>query len=65
MNAPVLLLAAASANANEAELLYVIRQATPEAKVIIFCLIAFSIVAALPSVYEARRRRGRDDDYAD
>src|SRR6476660_6862621 len=46
MNAPVFLLAAAaSANANEAELLYVIKQATPEAKAIIFCLIAFSIVA--------------------
>ena len=44
MNAPVFL-AAATANANKAELLYVIEQATPEAKVIIFCLIAFSIVA--------------------
>src|SRR3954462_11130550 len=44
MNAPVIL-AAATANANKAELLYVIEQATPEAKVIIFCLIAFSIVA--------------------
>jgi biopolymer transport protein ExbB/TolQ len=46
MNAPVFaLLAAASANADKAELLYVIEKATPEAKVIIFCLIAFSIVA--------------------
>jgi biopolymer transport protein ExbB/TolQ len=34
----------ASAN-NEAELLYVWGQATPEAKVIIFCLIIFSITA--------------------
>jgi len=45
MNAPVILVAAATANANKAELLYVIEQATPEAKVIIFFLIAFSILA--------------------
>src|SRR3954468_13092547 len=44
MNAPVFL-AAATANANKAELIYVLEQATPEAKVIIFFLIAFSIVA--------------------
>jgi biopolymer transport protein ExbB/TolQ len=44
MNAPVFL-AAASANANKAELLYVLEQATPEAKVIIACLIVFSIIA--------------------
>src|SRR3954447_4181169 len=44
MNAPVIL-AAATANANKAELLYVIEQATPEAKAIIFVLIVFSIVA--------------------
>src|ERR1041384_5251341 len=44
MNAPVIL-AAATANANKAELTYVFEQATPEAKVIIFCLVAFSILA--------------------
>jgi len=44
MNAP-LILAAATANANKAELLYVIEQATPEAKVIIAFLIIFSIIA--------------------
>jgi len=44
MNAPVFF-AAASANANKAELLYVWGQATPEAKVIIVCLLVFSITA--------------------
>src|SRR2546421_12370005 len=44
MNAPVIL-AAATANANKAELLYVIEQATIEAKVIIAFLIVFSIIA--------------------
>ncbi|MEY2429949.1 MAG: biopolymer transport protein TolQ [Verrucomicrobiota bacterium] len=44
MNAP-LFLAAAVASTNEAELLYVWRQATPEAKVIIVCLLIFSIIA--------------------
>jgi len=38
-------LAAAVANANKAELLYVWEQATPEAKLIIVCLILFSITA--------------------
>jgi biopolymer transport protein TolQ len=42
MNAPVFL---AVANANKAELLYVWEQATPEAKIIIVCLVIFSIVA--------------------
>src|SRR5689334_17995212 len=44
MNAPVFF-AAAGANANKAELLYVWGQATPEAKVIIVCLLVFSITA--------------------
>lgn len=44
MNAPVIL-AAAAANAKQAELLYVWEQATPEAKVIIACLVVFSIIA--------------------
>jgi biopolymer transport protein TolQ len=38
-------LAAAAASANEPELAYVWRQATPEAKVIIGCLVLFSILA--------------------
>src|SRR4051812_5536323 len=37
--------AAGNANANKAELLYIIEQATPEAKAIIGFLIAFSILA--------------------
>ena len=44
MNAPCFL-AAAGANANKAELLYVWEQATPEAKVIIVCLLIFSVIA--------------------
>src|SRR3974390_2622363 len=44
MNAPVFF-AAAPANANKAELLYVLEQATPEAKAIIIFLVIFSIVA--------------------
>src|SRR5438477_6940546 len=45
MNAPVFLAAAAAGPANKAELLYVWRQSTPEAKVIIVCLLIFSIIA--------------------
>ena len=44
MYVPVFL-AAAAGRANEMELLYVWRQATPEGKAIIFCLLIFSIVA--------------------
>lgn len=44
MNVPILL-CAAGANAGTAELVYVWRQATPEAKVIIICLACFSVVA--------------------
>jgi len=44
MNA-ALYLAAAAANGNEAELHYVWRQATPEAKAIIVCLVVLSIIA--------------------
>ena len=44
MNAPVII-AAAAVNANKAELLYVWEQATPEGKVIIVCLLIFSIIA--------------------
>ena len=42
MNALVFL---AVANSNEAELLYVWRQATPEGKAVIVCLVLFSILA--------------------
>ena len=44
MNAPFFL-AAAVANADKAEWLYVLERATPEGKVIIFCLLVFSIIA--------------------
>ena len=44
MSAPIFL-AAAGANAHKAELLYVWEQATLEAKVIIVCLLFFSILA--------------------
>ena len=46
----------AAAN-NEAELLYVWRQATPEAKVIIFCLVIFSIVAWTVMIAKALQMR--------
>jgi biopolymer transport protein ExbB/TolQ len=44
MNVPFFI-AAIGASENKAELLYVWEQATPEAKVIIVCLIIFSIIA--------------------
>ena len=56
MNAP-LFLAAAVASTNEAELLYVWRQATPEAKVIIVCLVLFSIVAWTVMIGKALQMR--------
>jgi len=55
MNAPVFL--AAASNANQAELLYVWEQATPEAKVIIFCLIIFSITAWSVMIAKALQMR--------
>src|SRR3954451_12786784 len=45
MNAPVFFAAAGTANANKAELIYVLEQATLEAKIIIGFLIVFSITA--------------------
>src|SRR3954464_148473 len=45
MNALGFLAAAAAGNANKAELLYIIEQATPEAKAIIGFLAVFSILA--------------------
>jgi biopolymer transport protein TolQ len=55
MNAPVLI--AAAVGGNEAELLYVWHQATPEAKVIILCLVAFSIVAWTVMIGKALQMR--------
>ena len=54
MNAPVFL---AVANVNEAELLYVWRQATPEAKAIIVCLVIFSIIAWTVMIGKALQMR--------
>ncbi|HVV01689.1 MAG TPA: MotA/TolQ/ExbB proton channel family protein, partial [Verrucomicrobiae bacterium] len=45
MNALGLLAVAATPEANKAEVVYVLERATPEAKVIIFCLVVFSIIA--------------------
>jgi biopolymer transport protein TolQ len=56
MNAPVLL-AATAGNANEAELLFVLRQATPEAKAIIVFLIVFSIIAWSVMIAKALQMR--------
>ena len=56
MNAPCFL-AAAVGNANKAELLYVWEQATLEAKVIIFCLLVFSIVAWSVMIAKALQMR--------
>jgi len=44
MNVPILL-AAAAASANEAEMLFIWRRTTPEGKAVVFCLVIFSIVA--------------------
>lgn len=57
MNAPVILAAAVAGRANEAELLYVWEQATPEAKVIIFCLVIFSITAWSVMIAKALQMR--------
>src|ERR1041384_1985340 len=57
MNVPLLFAAAAAGNANKAELLYVWEQATPEAKVIIFCLVIFSIVAWSVMIAKALQMR--------
>lgn len=51
------LVAAAGANANKAELLYVWEQATPEAKVIILCLVIFSITAWTVMIFKAVQMR--------
>jgi biopolymer transport protein TolQ len=50
-------LAAAPASSSEPELLYVWEQATPEAKVIIFCLVIFSITAWSVMIWKAVQMR--------
>jgi biopolymer transport protein ExbB/TolQ len=58
MNAPLIL--AAAGTVKEAELLYVWRQATPEAKAIIFCLLVFSIIAwsvMIAKAFQMRRAK--------
>src|SRR6516225_750966 len=57
MNAPVFLAAAVGSNANQAELLYVWEQATPEAKAIIVCLVIFSIIAWSVMIAKALQMR--------
>src|SRR5260370_14486411 len=56
MNAPILL-AAAGATANKAELLYVLEQATPEGKAIIIFLVALSLVAWTVMIGKALQMR--------
>jgi biopolymer transport protein ExbB/TolQ len=59
MYAPVFL-AAAAANSSKGELPYIWEQATIEAKVIIFCLVIFSIVAWTVMIFKAiQMRRAR------
>jgi biopolymer transport protein ExbB/TolQ len=59
MNAPVFL-AVAGANANTAEWLYVVRQATPEGKAILIFLGLFSIIAWSVMIFKAvQMRRAR------
>jgi biopolymer transport protein TolQ len=57
MNVPILLAAAAGRAANEPELLYVWRQATPEGKGVIFCLLIVSIVAWSVMIAKALQMR--------
>jgi biopolymer transport protein ExbB/TolQ len=56
MNVPVFL-SALGAGGREAELLYVWQQATPEAKVIIACLVVFSITAWSVMIAKALQMR--------
>jgi biopolymer transport protein ExbB/TolQ len=52
------------AASNQAELLYVWKQATPEAKAVIACLLVFSIIAWSTMVYKAvQMRRARKLNY--
>src|SRR6201997_2585946 len=56
MNVPIFL-AAVGDRSNTPELLYVWGQATPEAKVIIFCLFIFSIIAWAVMITKAIQMR--------
>lgn len=56
MNVPIVL-GAATGPANKAELIYVVEQATPEAKVIICFLIFFSIIAWSVMIQKAMQMR--------
>jgi biopolymer transport protein ExbB/TolQ len=58
MNVPVLLAAgAANAVSNEAELIFIWHRATLEAKIIILCLVVFSIVAWTVMIAKATQMR--------
>jgi biopolymer transport protein TolQ len=56
MNVPILF-GAISGRSGQAELVYIWDQATPEAKVIIFCLGIFSITAWTVMIYKATQMR--------
>ena len=60
MNVPVFLAAGAS-KANEMELLYVWRQATPEGKGVIFCLVILSIISWSVMIAKARPDAARQE----
>lgn len=55
MNVPVFL--AAAGRSDQMELVYIWQQATPEAKVIIFCLVIFSIIAWSVMISKALQMR--------
>jgi biopolymer transport protein TolQ len=57
MNVPVFLAAIGGDKSNTPELLYVWDQATPEAKVIIFCLAVLSFAAWFTMIYKAVQMR--------
>ncbi len=57
MNVPIYLAAAVVGRGNESELVYVWGQATPEAKVIILCLVVFSIIAWTVMIWKALEMR--------
>jgi biopolymer transport protein TolQ len=57
MNAPVILAAATASSSTQPELLYVLEQATPEAKAIIVFLILFSILAWSVMIAKALQMR--------
>ena len=56
MNVPIFL-AAVSDKSSQMELVYIWDQATPEAKVIIFCLFIFSVIAWFVMISKALQMR--------